>query len=347
MILTKFGSSGWVLWAIWIGIALISTSNLKAQADEEIEFDLITAPANAGLEFLNDGKGPSSVEQLKAMQKVFGDVIESVAPATVNIAVGEAQGSGVVVSRDGYVLTAAHVITRPNLDAVITFQDGSRVDAVTLGVNPFADSGMLKITEKGKWPFVDIGESQPLEKGQWVIAIGHPGGLTVGRGLVYRAGRIISAEENVLATDCTLVGGDSGGPLVDLNGYVIGIHSRIGGRLTENYHVPVDSFSEDWDAFATRKIVGVNRAYLGVEIDRENPNIVKIARVVPREGAEAGGMKNGDVVIKVNDEEVESQPRFRRILRGLKPDDVAKFVVMRDDKEVELEITLGYNHRRR
>ena len=58
-------------------------------------------------------------------------------------------------------------------------------------------------------------------------------------------------------------------------------------------------------------------------------------------------MKNGDVVIKVNDEEVESQPRFRRILRGLKPDDVAKFVVMRDDKEVELEITLGYNHRRR
>lgn len=321
----------------------ITTPALFAQ-DLDEDFEIATTANNGGLEFLNESSIPKSIEQLRAMEKVFADVIESVAPATVNIAVGQAQGSGVVVSRDGYVLTAAHVITRPNLDATITFPDGSKVSAITLGVNPRADSGMLKITDEGKWPFLDIGESAPLERGQWVMAIGHPGGLTEGRGLVYRAGRIVSLSETVITSDCTLVGGDSGGPLVDLSGYVIGIHSRIGGRLTQNHHVPVDRFSIDWDQFASSKIVGIERAYLGVEIDRENLRIVKIVRVLEREGAGKGGMKSGDVVIKVNDIATTSQAAFRRAMKKLKPNDVAKFVVKRGDEEVELEITLGYHH---
>ena len=322
----------------------ITTPALIAQ-DKDEEFEIVAAAANnGGLEFLKDSSIPTSIEQLREMEKVFAEVAKTVAPATVNIAVGQAQGSGVVVSRDGFILTAAHVITRPNLDATITFPDGSKVSAITLGVNPRADSGMLKITEKGKWPFLDVGESEPLERGQWVMAIGHPGGLTEGRGLVYRTGRIVSLDERVITTDCTLVGGDSGGPLVDLSGYVIGIHSRIGGRLTENHHVPVDRFSIDWDQFVSSKVVGVERAYLGVEIDQESQRIVKIARVIEREGAGKAGMKSGDIIIKLNDKATNSQAAFRRLMKKLKPGEVANIVVKRGDEEVELEVTLGYHH---
>lgn len=322
----------------------ISVSTAVAQ-DLDDDFEMVAAAANnGGLEFLSEGNMPKTVEQLRSMEKVFSEVIETVAPATVNIAVGQAQGSGVVVSRDGFILTAAHVITRPNLDATITFPDGKKVSAVTLGVNPRADSGMLKITDEGKWPFLDVGESEPLERGQWVLAIGHPGGLTEGRGLVYRAGRIVNADQRTITTDCTLVGGDSGGPLVDLSGYVIGIHSRIGARLTDNFHVPIDRFSIDWDQFTSSKVVGIEKAYLGVEIDPENRRIVKIASVLEREGAEKAGMKAGDIVIKINDRPTTTQAAFRRVMKTLKPDEIANFVVKRDDEEIELEVKLGYHH---
>ena len=304
--------------------------------------------------FLGESNTPTTIEQLRQMEQVFADVIEHVAPATVNIMVEDAQGSGVIISRDGYILTAAHVINRPNKLATITFADGTTASAVTLGVNKGFDSGMLKITDKGRWPFVDIGESSQLKKGQWVMSIGHPGGLTEGRGLVYRAGRILRVPEPItdltpwlgnnaatIVTDCTLVGGDSGGPLVDLDGYVIGIHSRIGGRLTENYHVPIDLFSKEWDELTDGTIVGSKRAYLGVNLVRDKSEVV-IERVVPRESADQAGLKKGDVVIKVNETDTPDKRSFRATLSKLKPRDVITVVVEREDEEIELEITLGY-----
>ena len=94
---------------------LVPFSTTFAQDDdkEPILLDLVTAPVVPGLEFLSEGNSPTTIEHLRAMEKVFGRLEEQVAPATVNIQVGDAQGSGVVVSRDGYILTAAHVIERP------------------------------------------------------------------------------------------------------------------------------------------------------------------------------------------------------------------------------------------
>ena len=304
--------------------------------------------------FLTTNHTPTSVAQLRQLETIFADVIEHVAPATVNIMVDEAQGSGVIISRDGYVLTAAHVIGRPNKFATITFADGSTASAITLGINRGMDSGMLKITDKGKWPFVDIGESSSLKKGQWAVSIGHPGGLTQGRGLVYRAGRILSLPEPMndltpwlgnnsatITTDCTLVGGDSGGPLLDLNGYVIGIHSRIGNRLTENYHVPIDAFSNEWDELVEAVIVGSKTAFIGVNLNRETNEVV-IEEIIPNEGADNSGMKKGDVILKINDVETPDKRKFRAEMKNFKPKDVIKVVVKRGDEEQELEITLGY-----
>ncbi len=328
-------------------VMFINSSALIAQQEDEdnFELDLITAPANAGLEFLSSGGTPTSLEQLEAMQKVFADLAEVVGPATVNVAVAEAQGSGVVVSRDGFILTAAHVISRPNLEATITFADGRKAKAITLGVNERLDSGMLKITEKGKWPFLDIGESSHLERGQWVMAIGHPGGLTKGRGLVYRTGRILSNDLGTMTTDCTLVGGDSGGPLVDLEGYVIGIHSRIGMSLSENFHVPIDAFSLEWDQLADAVIVGSTRAYLGISFAERSEN--KIDSMNENEAAAAAGMKVGDIIIKINDKETGNHVQFRRAMNKLKPRDVATITVKRGDEELEFEVTMGYGNERR
>ncbi len=305
---------------------------------------LVAAPAeNPELAFLSDGSGPTTIEQLRLMEEMFAEVAEIVAPATVNIAVEEAQGSGVIVSRDGYILTAAHVINRPNQPATITFADGSRADAITLGVNRPLDSGMLKITDPGKWPFVDIGESESLGKGQWVMAIGHPGGLTEGRGLVYRAGRLLKTSDRVLTTDCTLVGGDSGGPLVDLNGLVIGIHSRIGPKTYENYHVPIDAYSDEWDQLADGAIVGSSKALLGVDLVRDNGKTTnRVIRLYKYEAAEKAGMKVGDEIIKVNDVEVTDGRTLRMALAKLKPRDKVKVIVNRDGEEIELDVVLGY-----
>ena len=328
-------------WWMLLSLLIATTPAIAQDVENFDDLDLITAPANGGLEFLNEGGAPNGIEQLEAMQQLFGKLAKEVEAATVNVAVAEAQGSGVVVSRDGYILTAAHVISRPNLDATITFADGSEAKAITLGVNRRMDSGMLKIIEKGKWPFLDIGESAPVAKGQWVMAIGHPGGLTKGRGLVYRAGRVLSNETTNITSDCTLVGGDSGGPLVDLDGYVIGIHSRIGTQLTENHHVPIDTFSMEWDELTDSVVVGSTTAFLGVSFSSDR-TINKIEAISKNEGAEAAGMKKDDVIIKINGAETKNRSQFRRAMKKLKPGDDATFTVQRGEEEIDFDVTLGY-----
>ena len=116
---------------------------------------------------------------------------------------------------------------------------------------------MVKIGVEGKYPALEMGNSADLKVGQWVIAIGHPGGFRENRTPVVRVGRILFVSSFVIRTDCTLVGGDSGGPLFDMQGRVIGIHSRIGGlAISENMHVPVDTFREEWARLAAGESYG-------------------------------------------------------------------------------------------
>ncbi|MCH2178007.1 MAG: trypsin-like peptidase domain-containing protein [Mariniblastus sp.] len=283
------------------------------------------------LDFLNEGTAPSSIEQLRLMEEQVLKIADMVKPATVNIAVGESQGTGVVISRDGYILTAAHVINRPGLNARITFPDGQVTFATTLGTHPGIDSGMLKLNTPGKWPYLDVGESESLKRGQWVIAIGHPGGLDKDRGLVVRVGRLIYKSRSVLRTDCTLVGGDSGGPLVDMDGYVIGIHSRIGSSLTDNLHVPIDIFSEEWDMLADDfgVVVGSSTAYLGMSLD-SGTNVVN--RVNPNQPAAKAGIQVGDKIIQIGEAKIESPADLRRALRDKKPRDEVVIRVSRKEK---------------
>jgi serine protease Do len=193
---------------------------------------------------------PENANDLREMEAHVQKVVIKVMPSVVGLRIGNGQGSGVIVSEDGYVLTAGHVSGDPHQTVRITFPDGKELKGKSLGRNIDVDSGLIKITSEGKFPFLEMGQSSDLKLGQWVIAIGQPGGFRPGRAPVVRVGRILSLSRSVIRTDCALVGGDSGGPLFDMQGRVIGIHSRIGDTIHENVHVPVDNYRKTWTRLA-------------------------------------------------------------------------------------------------
>ncbi len=297
-----------------------------------------TSAEDIDLDFLRTGETPN-LQQMRAMEDRVREISDLVKAATVNIQIGGAQGTGVIVSRDGYILTAAHVIGKPNKTAKIIFPDGSSKDAKTLGVNRMVDSGMLKLKGEGTYPYIDLGESETLNKGQWIIAVGHPGGWNEPRGMVVRVGRVISNSPRVVRSDCTLVGGDSGGPLVDMEGNLIGIHSRISNQLWENLHVPVDTFSDDWDQLEAGEIIGGgNNPFLGISFKASTNEISVVESESP---AEEAGLKVGDIILKVNETEVSSKVDFGRMARNMKPKDNLTLLVKRGDEELELKLKVG------
>ncbi len=297
------------------------------------------------LEFLDTGAEPKSLAQLKAMEPRIRDVSEKVFRATVNIQMGNSQGTGVIVSEDGYILTAAHVIGRPNNKATIVLFDGTELKATALGVNRAIDSGMMKIdldeNSSQTFPWLDIAESTNLPSGSWVMAVGHPGGLDPRRGMVVRVGRLLASNPQLMRTDCTLVGGDSGGPLVDLNGELIGIHSRIGNNLWENIHVPIDTFSTDWDRLAASEIIGGSRnPYLGLSVLNATNEIESVESNGP---AEKAGLLKGDIVIRIESTEIKDRGDIARAMRQAKIGQIVKVTVKRADGEKVLELKVGEN----
>ena len=190
---------------------------------------------------------PRGLAEYRALESQIRTVVAKVLPSVVEIEVGPATGSGVIVSADGIVMTAGHVVGRPGRPVLFRFADGKTARGTTLGIHGAADAGLMKITDPGTRPFVALGHSRDVKRGMWCLALGHPLGYRPGRPPVVRVGRVLAVEQGMVQTDCPLVSGDSGGPLVDLSGNVIGINSRIGPPTEYNLHVAVDVFREDWD----------------------------------------------------------------------------------------------------
>jgi len=293
-----------------------------------------------------DKGAPENVEDLKAIQVHVRKVLEKVIPCTVGIRIGAAQGSGVIVSKDGYVLTAGHVSGTPGKDCTLVLPDGKTVKGKTLGVNRGIDSGMIKIVEEREWPFVEIGKSADLKAGQWCIATGHPGGYKNGRSPVVRVGRILTPGKSAITSDCTLVGGDSGGPLFDMSGRVIGIHSRIGGSITSNVHVPVDTYTETWDKLVKGEAIGgspftaASDAWLGVQADLDAKNC-QLSQVAKDSPAEKAGLKAMDVVLKFDGMNIDTFDDLAGLIKKKKPGDEVSLEVKRGDEKITLKVTLG------
>jgi serine protease Do len=296
---------------------------------------------------------PESIDDLKAIENHIKEVVKKLLPCTVCIQ-ARGSGSGVIVSEDGLVLTAGHVSSKPRQPITIITPDGKRHKGITLGGNETIDSGMVKITDPGKWPYVEMGMLADLKKNDWCLTTGHPGGFKSGRSPVVRVGRILDINDKVAAkyirTDCTLVGGDSGGPLFDMHGRVIGIHSRIGGSITANFHVPVDTYRETWDRLVKgdRWGNGIGRPvrptrgepYLGFKLNTSDKNCT-ISEVVEDSPAAKAGLKAGDVIKKFNGQQATTAAALFEAVRKTKPGDEVTFEIQRGKETMTLKINVG------
>ncbi len=296
---------------------------------------------------------PESVEDLKAIQQQTRAVLEKAIPCTVGLRVGGASGSGVIINKEGMILTAGHVSADPGQRVDIILHDGKVIKGKTLGCNrsrdrdpSVKDSGLVQITDKGDWPFLEMGHSSKLKVGQWCIAIGHPNGYHKGRSPVVRLGRILSIDKDSVDTDCTLVGGDSGGPLFDMEGKVIAIHSRIGFTLHNNTHVPVDTYRDNWDRLAKGEAFGTlfsgNRygVWLGVSPMR-NAKDAKIEDITANSPAFKAGLKAGDIITKFDGKDIKNYEEFVELLNMKKPNDEVAVEVKRGNKLEIIKVKLG------
>lgn len=189
---------------------------------------------------------------LKDFRKLETDVISLVKNCmSASVGLGSKErpenGSAVVVSKDGLVLTAYHVIAGlPDEDMIVSFVDGKKVKAKKLGGVPRLDIAMVQITDEGEYPFVEIGDMSTVDVGDWCVSISHSAGFQSDRTPPVRLGRVVNKNRNgFLQITSTLIGGDSGGPTFDINGKVIGIHSNIGGSLIQNQACPISDFTKD------------------------------------------------------------------------------------------------------
>jgi serine protease Do len=298
-----------------------------------------------------------SPDELKTIDQKVREVVRASLPCTVAlIPAGPGRefgtGSGVIVSEDGLILTAAHVSMRMNEKVTVIFPDGKRAKAKVLGMDYTRDAGMVQITDPGKYPHVPLGESTTLKPNDWCLALGHSGGFEKERTPPVRLGRVIEQDpDGFLMTDSTLIGGDSGGPLFDIEGKLIGIHSNIGYSLSQNNHVPIAVFRDQWDRlkggdrFGGHEEGGLltnpDRPVIGAELDdAPDGKGALIREVTPRSPAAKAGLKAGDTILKVAAAAIDNREAFIAEIAKRKPGDDLPLSVKTGETEKEITVKL-------
>jgi serine protease Do len=269
-------------------------------------------------------------------------------------------GSGVIFSKDGYIVTNNHVINEADEILIdIPSQNHKEYKATIVGTDSRSDLAILKI-EGNDLPSMVIGDSDKIEVGDVVLAIGNPFGLgqTVTQGIVSALGRNLKlsreAYEDFIQTDASINQGNSGGALVDAEGRLVGINTAIisptGGNLGIGFAVPVNMVRSVMEQII--KSGKVSRGYLGVIIEPLDSDLAAsfglksnagalVNQVADDGGAKQAGIKRGDVITELNGKPVESPDELRLKVSREKPGDKIKLKVMREGKAKEFEITLA------
>lgn len=265
-------------------------------------------------------------------------------------------GSGFIISQDGYILTNAHVVKDAE-SVTVTLTDKHVYNAKIIGADAATDTALLKIDAKDL-PAVKIGTPKDLKVGEWVAAIGSPFGFenSVTVGIVSAKKRALSGENYIpfIQTDVAINPGNSGGPLFNLYGEVVGINSQIytrsGGYMGISFAVPIDvaiSVSEQ-----LKKTGTVKRGQLGVVIQEvtydlanafglDRPRGALVTKVLPDGPAGKTDLKAGDIILAVNGEEVEVSSDLPLIIGPTPPNSVIKLSVWRKGETFEIETTVS------
>ncbi len=259
----------------------------------------------------------------------------------------EGQGTGFVISPEGYLLTNNHVV-QDAAEVNVRFEDGSEYTALVIGTDPQTDIAVLKVDADNLTP-LPLGDSDSVRVGEWVIAAGNPFGLrsTITAGIVSATGRtgvgiIDQGYEDFIQTDAAINPGNSGGPLVNLRGEVIGINTaiftRTGGNMGIGFAVPVNMAK-----YVAEQIIAegrVVRGQIGVTLQPVNERLARalghdgrsgavVTMVLPGTPAEEAGLREGDVITSVNGVEVRDDAALKLRLAQLRPGAEARLGVSR------------------
>jgi serine protease Do len=287
---------------------------------------------------------PSTPKHLLEIQERMQSLLPKTQSAVVSIEADDGAGSGIIVSEDGLVLTAAHVIGTSKKKMFVRLPDGKRAPAVSLGGSELSDAGMLKITKSGPWPFVEMAPKGSSELGDWCFGLGHPGGFDKERGLVVRLGRVIGRMDETMRTDSRLLGGDSGGPLFDFNGRVIAIHSRISKKTDENFHVPIESYLANWNFFQNEDLFTIKKmekgGFLGVAC-KETEDGVIVVDTIKETPAESSGLQPDDLLISIDGEKVDTREELTILIASKNPGDEIKLEYQRMGMSISSKVKLG------
>lgn len=303
--------------------------------------------------YVNDKKVPESSEDLLAIQASLQKHLAEAREATVCIKMGQGSGTGVIVSENGLVLTAAHVISGVLKEMKVIMEDGTEYEARSLGLNSENDAGMLQILSDEKFPFVAYEHQNDASRsstrvGDWVFAIGHSGGFDKARGSVVRLGRMVKVTASTVYSDCTLIGGDSGGPLFDMNGNLVAIHSRVGGRIAQNMHVPLQVFHNDWPMLEKGEFIGngpfaekpkPGSGFMGLAVEERSGGL-EVVQVEPSYPAADAGIQIGDVLVSMNSVALKSKANLKSRMEKLAEGDLVKLEFSRDGKLKSVELNL-------
>jgi len=264
------------------------------------------------------------------------------------------EGSGFVVSADGYILTNAHVVADAD-DVTVRMTDRREYPAKVIGIDRRSDVAVLKIDAKNL-PVVKIGDPSKLRPGEWVLAIGSPFSFenSVTAGIVSATARSMPSEDGLvqfIQTDVAVNPGNSGGPLFNLSGEVVGINSQIysrsGGYMGISFAIPIDVANDvRMQLVSTGK---VTRGRIGVQIQEVNaqfadafgldrPRGALVGQVIEGGPAEKAGIKTGDVILSVNGKTVERSTQLPSVISAIKPGNEARLEVWRDGASKTLSV---------
>lgn len=304
-------------------------------------------------------------EILLQRQEQLFTALEKVRGSVVGVTDGTGVGSGVVVSADGLVLTASHVVDSgrggprrrraepPDRPVRVIFPDGSNYAATVLGKNRDADAALLKISdpapgERG-FPFAEMGKTNETFVGEWCFALGHPGGYRQTREAPIRIGRILSVGKRTVVSDCAILLGDSGGPLFNMKGQIIGIHSMITSLIIENRHVAIDAYHDNWDRMLNAERWGrlrsadndlVSSEFFGVELKWKD-FVPEVNRVLTNSPAEKAGLRKGDILLKIQGAPIADRLDLGTTLDLLEVEQQIEVTLRRDSAETVVPLVTG------
>ncbi len=267
-----------------------------------------------------------------------------------------AQGTGFIISSDGYIFTNNHMVGGAE-KVTIKLSDGRKFKAKIIGSDDQTDIAVIKIDAKDL-PHLELADSDDLEVGEWVLAIGNPLDLshTVTAGIVSAKGRGIGLAdvENFIQTDAAINFGNSGGPLLNLDGEVVGMNTAIvgaTGNIGIGFAIPINMIKHAYGQLLAGGVI--ERGFLGVGMEELYPALaaslglkrdtkgVAVSTVVPDSAAEKAGIELADVIIELEGEPVEKQIDLLNRVAILNPGTKVELVILRDGKRRTFNVKLG------